>query len=205
MKIACACGEVVGEVTGLPNSSAGRFICYCDDCQSFAHRLGKPDVLDAQGGTEIAPIFPANVKIVKGGKRLSAVRLDANGLYRWFATCCRTPFGNTRPEMPWFGLIHSFVPKESLGEYQTNLGEVRGAMFGKFAHGEPIAGTPSTMSFGRFLQVLPFIAKGLLGRKTVPSPVFDPQSKAPLGPVETVQSEERSRLRAMCRPTERSN
>ena len=34
-------------------------VCYCDDCQAFLHYLGRADLLDALGGTDIVQMAPA--------------------------------------------------------------------------------------------------------------------------------------------------
>ncbi len=49
----CRCGEVRGIVTDASPHTANRVVCYCDDCQAFAHRLGRADLLDAHGGSDI--------------------------------------------------------------------------------------------------------------------------------------------------------
>ena len=46
--IRCSCGALQGYARGISRKSGRRMACYCDDCQSFAHFLGRADeVLDA--------------------------------------------------------------------------------------------------------------------------------------------------------------
>jgi hypothetical protein len=33
---------------------------HCDDCQAFAHQLGRADLLDAQAGSDIVQVAPAS-------------------------------------------------------------------------------------------------------------------------------------------------
>jgi hypothetical protein len=74
--------------------SAGfRFVCYCTDCQAFARFLGRPDVLDAAGGTDIFQMPPAHLKLPAGTDALRCLCLSAKVL-RWYtdlrAICHRT-------------------------------------------------------------------------------------------------------------------
>ena len=52
-----------------------RVVCYCDDCQAFAHQLGRADLLNAQGGTDIVQVAPASLTFVKGQEHIAGVRL----------------------------------------------------------------------------------------------------------------------------------
>ena len=48
LEVRCECGKLRGMATDLEPASVNRAVCYCDDCQSFAHFLGRADdVLDA--------------------------------------------------------------------------------------------------------------------------------------------------------------
>src|SRR5439155_1113896 len=39
MELRCRCGEVVGRVENASPQKVNRVVCYCDDCQAFAHQL----------------------------------------------------------------------------------------------------------------------------------------------------------------------
>jgi hypothetical protein len=112
--IQCQCGTVRGhlEGTGLSN----RLICYCTDCRAFARFLNRADVLDAQGGTEIVQIAQPRLRITKGLERIAAVRLSDKGMIRWYASCCKTPIGNTMasPKIAFIGLIHACLDREKI-------------------------------------------------------------------------------------------
>lgn len=89
----CRCGALRGSVAlARPPSHV---VCYCRDCQTYAHALGRPDVLDAKGGTEIVQTSPSLVTFAEGRDRLALLRLTPTGLFRWYARCCDTPIGNT--------------------------------------------------------------------------------------------------------------
>ena len=80
--------------------TVNRVICYCDDCQAFAHQLGRADLLDSNGGTDIVQVAPASPHIRQGQDKIAALRLSPKGLYRWHARCCNTPVGNTLSAVP---------------------------------------------------------------------------------------------------------
>src|SRR5262249_33170306 len=109
------------------------------------------------------------------------LRLTAKGLYRWYASCCHTPLGNTvSPAIPFVGIVaHAFDSPDS------TFGRPIAAIFGKYAIGAPPAG-----STGRNLQ--------LYGRASVmcggwrvpgqawPHPFFARTTGAPIYPLTTL-------------------
>ncbi len=106
--IQCQCGAVRGQlaVAGASN----RAICYCTDCRAFARYLGRAaDVLDERGGTEIVQVAQPRLRFTQGKDRIAAVRLGEKGLIRWYASCCKTPIGNTMADAKgsFIGMIHS--------------------------------------------------------------------------------------------------
>ena len=78
-ELRCRCGEVVGAVTNASPQTVNRVVCYCDDCQAFAHQLGRADLLDAKGGSDIVQVAPASLTFVKGQDRIAGVRLTPKG------------------------------------------------------------------------------------------------------------------------------
>ena len=106
--IQCQCGTIRGQIEG--GGICSRVICYCTDCRAFANFLGQfDDVCDAQGGTEIVQIAQPRLRIAQGLEHLACLRLSANGMLRWYASCCNTPLGNTMadPKISFIGMIHS--------------------------------------------------------------------------------------------------
>ena len=92
--IQCRCGTLKGYVDRL--RGANYCVCYCRDCQAFAHFLGRAgEILDARGGTAVVQTPAANVTFTSGREALACMRLTPNGLLRWYSTCCNTPVGNT--------------------------------------------------------------------------------------------------------------
>lgn len=114
-RIACRCGALKGFVSSA--FVVNHAICYCRDCQAFAHYLGSPDcILDRDGGTGIVQVRPAAVSLSEGVENLACIQLRPQGLYRWYTSCCRTPVGNTlKGKHPSFvGLIHSCLQDRPL-------------------------------------------------------------------------------------------
>jgi hypothetical protein len=139
IELRCRCGEVRGMATDLSPRSVNRIVCYCDDCQAFAHQIGRADLLDPQGGSDIVQLAPAAMSFTQGQHRIVGLQLKAGGLYRWYASCCNTPFGNTlTPRIPFVGLL---APAFDKAKWDDAVGKPSGAIFGKFAVGEPPSGS----------------------------------------------------------------
>ena len=120
----CRCGKLKGYVSHP--EAVNRCVCYCRDCQAFAHFLGRADeILDAAGGTEVLQTIPAHVTFTAGIDTLACMRLSPHGLLRWYASCCNTPIGTTLPNfrMSFVGLIHNCL--HGAGESLTAFGPVR--------------------------------------------------------------------------------
>lgn len=103
----CQCGQLAGEVADT--RSAIHAICYCRDCQAYAHHLGQADAaLDALAGTEVVGTHARNVSFSSGIDQLACLSLSEGGLLRWYARCCNTPLANTGRDwrMPYVGLVH---------------------------------------------------------------------------------------------------
>ena len=173
MEIQCECGKFRAELTQFPKNTPGRLICYCDDCQAFLNYLKRPDLLDANGGTEIIPAYPADMKVVAGKDVIQCLRLHANGMYRFFANCCHTPIANTDPVRPWAGINHRMYTVKDPNRLAHELGPVKSSVMGKHAKGTPPAGTPKTFDFKALVTVMPFIIKGKILGKAKPSPFFE--------------------------------
>ena len=118
---------------------SNRVVCYCDDCQSFAHFLGKADrILDAQGGTDIFQTSPARLAFARGTNVLACVQLrKGSDLVRWYTACCSTPIGNTLAgREPFVGLIlHCAAPPDSTS-LDDLLGPARLRVNARFAKGD---------------------------------------------------------------------
>lgn len=88
----CECGKLRGQVAAPGKCT--RLVCYCKDCQAFAHYLGKSAILDANGGSGIVVAHPEQLSFDLGREYLACMSLSDQGMLRWYASCCNTPIGN---------------------------------------------------------------------------------------------------------------
>ena len=174
--VRCACGSFEAVASELSPRVVNFGYCYCDDCQLFQHHLGKADqVLDANGGTAIFQMSPANFSITKGREHLACLQLREGGLIRWYTTCCDTPVGNTlgTHRLPFVGVLKASIdPAADRESIDAALGPVRFRVHGRFAKGDvPGAHPKAPLSLiGRFLRLMFGWRKGG-GAKA--SPFFD--------------------------------
>jgi hypothetical protein len=111
----CRCGTLKGVLANPQH--ANRVVCYCRDCQAFAHFLGDAQqVLDARGGSDIIQVLPKNLTLTQGVESLACLRLTSKGLLRWYTSCCHTPIGNTlaTPKLSFTGLVHSCLESNGI-------------------------------------------------------------------------------------------
>lgn len=197
--MSCLCGAVRGDVRDASARTVNRVVCYCADCQAFAHHLGRADLLDAQGGSDIVQVAPAMLRFQSGADQIEGIRLSPNGLFRWYARCCNTPLGNTvSSKIPVVGIVaHAFAADGPSRD--RILGPVTGSVYGEYA-----IGMPSLPSRGISLRLMAAaIAKVLgwrLSGKAWPNPFFDRANEKPLHPVTVISAERREELRARCGP-----
>src|SRR5688572_15115771 len=109
--VACTCGKVSGVVRGVTAANSTRLACMCDDCQVYAHYLGRAaEILDAHGGTDLSYAVQSRVELQAGQELLRAVRLSQAGLLRVYAGCCRTPVAHVpSPQLAFVGIPHLFM------------------------------------------------------------------------------------------------
>ena len=176
MDIQCTCGQFRATLSAFPRHTPGRFVCYCDDCQHYLHHLGRSDLLDEHGGTEVIPVYPAEIAILSGQEHLQCTRLTEKGAFRFSTRCCNTPLVNTYPGLPWMGVFKCLYPSS----VDQLLGPVRARVMGKFALGTPPVGTARKINLRMILIALPFLLKGKLLGKSRPSPFFQADGVTPI-------------------------
>lgn len=194
-EIRCRCGEVHGRVANASPETVNRVVCYCDDCQAFAHFLGRADLLDANGGSDIVQVAPASLTFDRGADRIVGMRLSPKGLYRFYASCCKTPLGNTLgTAIPFVGIV-----AQAFDSPDAVVGAPIGGILGKFAIGTPPPGT--TKLRPRIVaRALRMVLGWKLRGKTWPHPYFDRATRAPSRPISVISREEREALRPLCGP-----
>ena len=195
MQIQCECGQFRAVLKAFPKATPGRLVCYCDDCQSYLHYLKRSDLLDAIGGTEVIPAYPADVEIISGAEQLQCIRLSPKGIFRFSTACCNTPIVNTAANMPWAGFIRGVYTTQDATQVDQILGPVRSRIMGKFATGTLPPGTPQKFNLKAFLSVMPFMLKGKLLKKSRPSPFFTNDGITPVVTPYVLSKEERQAAR----------
>jgi len=196
LPIRCECGTLQGTLRGVDPARGNRLICYCDDCQSFAHFLNRGEggaVLDDFGGTDLFQTSPSRITFEEGAEELAAVNLKPGGLMRWYARCCNTPIANTMrsPQMPFAGTLHVAVDHAADGRSRDEtLGPVRGTSLTQFAKGDAshleAGGGRSLAMLGRILRLL-FVWR--LRGEHRPSPFFDDEGNLRCEPHVLTQDE----------------
>ena len=180
MEIQCECGKFRAKLKAFPDNTPGRLVCYCDDCQAYLHYLKRTDLLDANGGTEVIPAYPTDVEILTGLEHLKCTRLSEKGIFRFSTSCCNTPIVNTNPGEPWAGFMRCVYTVKDGQKIDQTLGPVRSRIMGRYAKGSPPVGTPQKFNLKAILTVMPFMLKGKLFGKSMPSPFFSANGITPV-------------------------
>ncbi len=177
MKISCDCGAFVAKLKDFPRNTPGRLVCYCDDCQAYAKKIQRTDVLDEYGGTEVIPVYPKEIEVIQGLDMLKCYRLSSKGVYRWATSCCNSPILNSKPGFPWAGIFNTAYKDPAA---LSALGDVKARIYGKYA----LDGVPFKISekiaFRDMLVVIPFIIKGKILGMDKKSPFFCSDNMTPI-------------------------
>jgi hypothetical protein len=201
LRIRCTCGALQGEARDVTAAAGNHAVCYCDDCQAFAHFLGRAsEVLDANGGTEIYQMSPALVRFTAGTDRLACVRLTDKGMRRWYAACCRTPIGNTMASrgMAFVGVIPFCFerPADDPALLRT-LGPILVRAFRRYAKGDPLKIPADRIPFTLdVLRVVRLLLWWKLRGDSRGSPFFDAQTGRPTVEAHVLNDLELSAVRA---------
>jgi hypothetical protein len=190
--IQCRCGTLKGHVS--PLQGANRCVCYCRDCQAFAHFLGRADeILDASGGTDVIQTRAANVVFIEGKEALACMRLTPNGLLRWYSMCCNTPVGNTlaNSKVSFVGLVHNCL--EGTGQtLDDSFGPVQAYVNTQSAKGG--AKSSSLALVAVILRFMAIVLGSRLDGSYKRSPFFAADTGAPIVTPKVLSPGEREQL-----------
>jgi len=171
-----------------------RGVCYCKDCQAFAHFLGAPsDILDEMGGTDVVATLPKYVNFTQGIEVLACMSLTENGMLRWYASCCDTPIGNTPRNfrISHVGLVHTCL-EDPTRTLESSFGPVRMRAHTKHAKGKPKSMPISTIaSVVRFLSLL---IRARLDGSYKHTPFFASDRGTPVASPKVLTNSERERV-----------
>jgi hypothetical protein len=190
----CMCGTLKGTVCDLKR--VNRVICYCRDCQAFAHFLGRTaDMLDAKGGTDVIQTLPANVTFTNGQEVLACMRLTEKGLLRWYTKCCNTPIGNTLADfrISFVGLVHTCLDNTNRS-LDDSFGPVRMWSFTKSAKGT-VESRPLAMIAG-MLRFIPMVMRARINGAYLRTPLFVAHTGAPIVTPKVLSPSERDAVYA---------
>ena len=174
LSLRCRCGAMRGRASRVSPDSGSHVVCYCDDCQAFARWLGSDGLVDSYGGTKIFQLSPAQVAINEGQSELRCVRLSANGLYRFYAACCRTHVGNAlSSRVPFIGLSRAFMETSAGDPTIERLLGPTSSILGRFAPGGLPPGAHARAPARLLLKSARLLLGWWLRGKGKPSPLFD--------------------------------
>ena len=195
VELRCACGTVRGVVAEASARTCNRAVCYCDDCQTFARFLGRDDVMNERGGTDILQVAPSRVRIVAGQEQLRCMRLSPKGLLRWYTECCKTPAGNMlpSPRSPFIGFPVRFVAPQG-GTLDAAVGPSRGGIFGRFAIGGCPEGVAERVGPGLLVRSVAWLLGNVVRGRHAPSPFWTASGEALVAPT-VLTLEQRTELR----------
>jgi len=196
--LSCRCGLVRGLAIDVSSRRGNRLVCYCDDCQAYARYLGREDIVDPLGGTDVYQTTPSQVEITTGVEHVRCVRLSQKGLVRWYAGCCRTPMGNTlaSPRVPFVGVVHCFMDHASDGRARDEvLGVPRAGIQGRYAVGGVPPGAHRVAPLGIILRSLRSLVRAWLAGEHRPSAFFDSITGLPITRPDVLSGGERDELR----------
>ena len=186
----CQCGTIQGVVAAARN--ANHCVCYCRDCQAFAHFLGRADVvLDERGGSQIIQVLPKNLSFTQGGDALACMRLTEQGLLRWYAACCNTPIGNTlaTPKISFIGLVHNCL-ESGAQSLEESFGPIRAWVNTKGAKGDPKPEASGQAAAGWWF--ISRVLKARLNGEYKQNPVFRGDTGRPVVVPRVLSAEERA-------------
>lgn len=188
----CRCGALQGTLANARH--VNHAVCYCSDCQAFAHYLGNPSqILDVRGGSDIVQTQPKNLIFTQGSEQLACIRLTPGGLLRWYSRCCRTPVGNTlaTPKLSFIGLLHCCLGEDA-ASVQKSFGPVTAWVHTHGARGEP---KPENRGLGR--SVWWFLRSAIKARVNGDyrrTPLFRLDTGAPVATPYVLSVEEHARV-----------
>ena len=193
LPLRCVCGALQGALAAVAEPrTRGR--CYCYDCRAYGVWLGRDDVLDAHGGTEVVQTWPSRVRLTAGVEQVRLMKLSPKGLHRWFAGCCRTPIANGfgPGRAPFLGLQARFVAPDARPRLDELFGAAHGVQ-GRFAPGGCPPGVHASASAGILWAATGMLVRGLWAGGHAPHPLFSPDG-TPIATAEVLTAEARAAL-----------
>lgn len=190
----CRCGHVAGTVLDVSPRTVNHAICYCRDCRAYARWLGKLELLDSAGGSDIVQAALGRVRFSEGLDALACMRLSPKGMHRWYADCCRTPVGNTMLGLPFIGLAASFLDPARPRPLEASCGPAV-AIQEQSATGPVPGGVHRLAQVRSIAHAARLFATWMVTGAARPTPLFDDAIRTPRVTPRVLSREERDALR----------
>jgi hypothetical protein len=196
MSLQCTCGSVKGELD--MSYRANHLVCFCEDCQTFAHFLERQEEsLDERGGSRIIQVLPRALRWTEGTEKIACMRLSPKGTLRYYASCCRTPICNSpaSPKLSFLGVLHSMFG--DVDKIESAFGPVCAHVNTQGAQGEP---KPKT--FGMAGVITRFMGRVAIERMTgkyKQNPMFPNGDATPLAVPEVIAKDQRKAFLSVIR------
>ncbi|QTD57570.1 DUF6151 family protein [Parasphingorhabdus cellanae] len=175
----CQCGAIKGAVTESTPPTGRRLVCHCNDCQAFAHYLGKEKrMLDDHAGTHVYQMDSAKFTLSQGQDKLACVTVTGGPLLRWYCNDCQTPIANTLSSTR-FAFLSLILSAFDAGKTDAVLG--REVEHVAIASGVGDLGQVRTASMpGMLWNLLVRTIKARFNPELKKSPLFDDATGEPL-------------------------
>jgi hypothetical protein len=154
LPLRCRCGHVRAQAVDVSPSTTNCVVCYCHDCRAFVRWLGRDDLLDAGGGTQVVQMARGRVVFDAGLDAVQCVRLSDKGMFRWYASCCRTPVGNTLRVAPFIGVSSGFFDPDAADRWTRGIPRLVRVQTGNACGPVPAGGAPALPMFLHVARLL---------------------------------------------------
>lgn len=172
LAVGCKCGQVQAAAERLSSKTVNRVICYCSDCQAFARHLGRSELLDTWGGSDIVQLPAACLRLIAGHDNIVGMKMSSKPTIRWYAKCCRFPLANmSSSKSPALGVLAASF-HEALGQLDDRLGRPIGNIHGQEATVQrPSLGAGIGLTI--FLSAVPKVLLWAATGRGKPNPFLD--------------------------------
>lgn len=193
----CECGAIQGVLQESFPPTGRRLVCHCNDCQAFAHYLGREkQMLDDHAGTQVYQMDSSKFTMTKGQDKLACVTVTGGPLLRWYCGTCKTPIANTLSSTR-FAFLSLILSGFDRGKVSAILGpEVRHVAIGSGV-GDPGKVKKASMP-AMIASLLVRTVKARFNPELKKSPLFDDATGQPLavpiklGPAERLAIDEKA-------------
>ena len=197
-ELGCRCGQLHGRVANASPRFATRVVCYCDDCQAYLRHLGRADLLNPKGGTDVVQVAPAALSSI-AARTASPAFASRRGASTAGTRRAARRRSATRSSRPFPSSASSRARSTCTAGGRATSSASQGRISGKFAIGDPPEGSTHLQPRLR-LRALGRVLGWRLTGKAWPHPFFDRRTGVPRYPVRAVDVAERDALRPSCGP-----